>query len=508
MKGLLRRLCCLLLIICLLPVYGLAAETPASQAGERKFDGGQRDFKWPVPGVYNLSSCFLDNRAHYALDIAGDMGSDVIASYDGVVVGISEKCVHNWGKPKGETCCSGWGNYILLQHNYTLADATQVVLYSRYAHLTDVLVTEGQTVTAGEKIGTVGSTGRSTGPHLDYEILWKEQSPSSTYSVDPYVNDLLELPEELHTTFGPCCQEYVAYVKTLYPRCAHSAFDDTGKCVDCGYEYRWKDTWDCDAMGNYTVAAETQANVIPYAAASGTAFAAAEVIGVNATVVNGQGQTWYEVTLADQSLGYVPQAALSFHSYFDSKIESTLTTLTEGQIIPQASHRVDGIVTSDYPLRKLTGYLDGNSYGTWTGEGSNRTVRLAVTEINWFLQFSTLEPGEHTLTVTAEDSTGREPITIITCTFYVEASEQPTEPEATLPTIPPATEPTEPEEIPLETNPVTTQPATIPAETTPGDSQTSPDDIWLVCIITVALLIGGFGILFLINWRKKGMFAR
>ncbi len=69
------------------------------------------------------------------------------------------------------------GNYVKIRHNGTYT--------SGYLHLSDIAVAPGETVDQGETIGYVGSTGRSTGPHLDYR-LWKHGS-----AVDPYT---LELP--------------------------------------------------------------------------------------------------------------------------------------------------------------------------------------------------------------------------------------------------------------------------------------------------------------------------
>ena len=113
-KKFLFWLCCVLLILSMMPI-GAAAASPPSQAGPRKLDGGQRDFQWPVPGQYNLSSCFLDNRNHYSLDIAAPSGVNVVASYAGKVIDIFTGCEHNWGK--SGNCCSSWGNFVLLEHS-------------------------------------------------------------------------------------------------------------------------------------------------------------------------------------------------------------------------------------------------------------------------------------------------------------------------------------------------------------------------------------------------------
>ncbi len=59
-------------------------------------------------------------------------------------------------------------------------------LLTRYGHLSKILVKEGQMVSRGEKIGEVGSTGKSTGPHLHYEVRFKDepQNPVNYYFMD------------------------------------------------------------------------------------------------------------------------------------------------------------------------------------------------------------------------------------------------------------------------------------------------------------------------------------
>lgn len=87
-------------------------------------------------------------RNHKGIDLAAASGTPVYATADGVVA-------------KAERF-SSYGNYIQIEHGGQLE--------TRYAHLSGYAVTAGEQVRKGQLIGYVGSTGRSTGPHLHYEV--------------------------------------------------------------------------------------------------------------------------------------------------------------------------------------------------------------------------------------------------------------------------------------------------------------------------------------------------
>lgn len=82
---------------------------------------------------------------HNGMDFAAPEGTSINAVKNGIVTSVISND-------------SGYGNYVVITHN----DGTR----SLYAHQSEVNVSVGQTVVAGQKIGEVGSTGKSTGPHL------------------------------------------------------------------------------------------------------------------------------------------------------------------------------------------------------------------------------------------------------------------------------------------------------------------------------------------------------
>ncbi len=114
----------------------------------------------PVPGNYRLSSGFgyrIDpvyggGERHGGQDFATKTGTPVYVTGDGVV---EKTGMHLWG----------YGNEIVVDHGYGYK--------TRYAHLNTIEVAAGMKLHRGDRIGTVGSTGKSTGSHLHYEVIYK-----------------------------------------------------------------------------------------------------------------------------------------------------------------------------------------------------------------------------------------------------------------------------------------------------------------------------------------------
>jgi len=83
------------------------------------------------------------------VDFNASIGTPILAAGDGVVLKVD----HN----------DSYGNYVEVLHRDDVV--------SKYAHASQLIVQEGQKVLRGQKIGVVGSTGRSTGPHLHFEVI-------------------------------------------------------------------------------------------------------------------------------------------------------------------------------------------------------------------------------------------------------------------------------------------------------------------------------------------------
>jgi murein DD-endopeptidase MepM/ murein hydrolase activator NlpD len=121
---------------------------PMTRVGRPPKDAakGSGRFAWPARGW--LTQRFWSG--HQAVDIGNRTGTPILAADAGYVVMAGRD---TWG----------YGNQVLIDHGNGYL--------TRYAHLNAILVKAGQSVEKNQKIGTMGSTGRSTGPHLHFEVI-------------------------------------------------------------------------------------------------------------------------------------------------------------------------------------------------------------------------------------------------------------------------------------------------------------------------------------------------
>ncbi len=112
--------------------------------------------RYPLSGEVSMSSPFGYRPDPFLGRPALHPGVDLVQAYGSAIKATAEGRVVHAG-PMG-----GYGNAVDIDHGNGVV--------TRYGHMSEVLVTEGQTVKAGDAIGRIGSTGRSTGPHLHYEV--------------------------------------------------------------------------------------------------------------------------------------------------------------------------------------------------------------------------------------------------------------------------------------------------------------------------------------------------
>ena len=125
-----------------------------AEANRRVYGGGQ--FVWPAPNYTRISDDYGMRmhptlgveKFHNGIDLAAPSGSPILAAYDGDVVGAGYS--------------STMGNYLMIDHGDGLLTI--------YMHASKLYVSTGAAVSKGQKIAAVGSTGRSTGPHLHFGV--------------------------------------------------------------------------------------------------------------------------------------------------------------------------------------------------------------------------------------------------------------------------------------------------------------------------------------------------
>ena len=130
------------------------AEKAAAGVEEHPYTGGA--FRWPCPSSTRVTSNYGTRVSpmsgassnHKGIDIGASAGADMIAAADGTVTAASYS--------------SAAGNYVMIDHGGGL--------YTVYMHASSLLVSPGQTVSAGDVIAKVGSTGISTGSHLHFGV--------------------------------------------------------------------------------------------------------------------------------------------------------------------------------------------------------------------------------------------------------------------------------------------------------------------------------------------------
>ncbi|WP_133407308.1 M23 family metallopeptidase [Parashewanella tropica] len=142
----------------------------AARNTDSDLDGIFTRFIWPakgpISGVYGSQRVYngVPSRPHYGVDVAKPTGTPVVAPANGIITLAVPDMFYS-------------GGTIIIDHGYGVS--------SSMLHLSKLDVVKGQSVKQGQKIGEIGSTGRSTGPHLDWRINWYQMRLDPTTIVPP-----------------------------------------------------------------------------------------------------------------------------------------------------------------------------------------------------------------------------------------------------------------------------------------------------------------------------------
>lgn len=148
----------------------------------------------PKIGPVNSKFGWRDGRMHKGIDINLHKGDPIVAAFDGMV-----RIAHVKG---------AYGNVVIIRHYNGLETV--------YAHLSKIKVKPGQVVLAGQLIGLGGNTGRSSGPHLHFEVRFKGQAlnPSSiiSFTENKTLNDSIIIKK---SRYGICAYPSNATLHTI-----------------------------------------------------------------------------------------------------------------------------------------------------------------------------------------------------------------------------------------------------------------------------------------------------
>ncbi len=131
-----------------------SSSSSTNTANTGSYSGGK--LGWPCPSSSRITSqygyriLFGVRDFHTGIDIGASTGSNIVAAESGTVILAN----YGWN--------GGYGNYIIINHGNGIT--------TRYAHASQLFVSAGQTVSKGQVIAAVGTTGNSTGPHLHFEV--------------------------------------------------------------------------------------------------------------------------------------------------------------------------------------------------------------------------------------------------------------------------------------------------------------------------------------------------
>ncbi|NJK72244.1 MAG: M23 family metallopeptidase, partial [Synechococcaceae cyanobacterium SM2_3_60] len=143
---------------------------------ERVESSADETLLYPLPAVFPVTSGFgmrvhpISGLAsfHQGIDLGAPTGTPILAAYSGQVIASGH--------------AGGYGKAVVLAHD----DSRR----TRYAHMSEIQVSEGDWVSQGDVIGLVGSTGNSTGPHLHFEF-WQRNEQSEWIALD--ISERLQL---------------------------------------------------------------------------------------------------------------------------------------------------------------------------------------------------------------------------------------------------------------------------------------------------------------------------
>ncbi len=135
----------------------------------------------PAHSTYGYGDVFFEDVVHTGIDFPGDIGTPVLAAGDGKII-YAGFGVYRGGS---DVFDDPYGKAVVIEHSFGYQGEP---LFTLYAHLSEILVKEGQAVTTGDLIGLIGETGKTTGPHLHFEVRLGKNEYFSTWNPDLWIS--------------------------------------------------------------------------------------------------------------------------------------------------------------------------------------------------------------------------------------------------------------------------------------------------------------------------------
>ncbi len=160
--------------------------------------------------TYPYGGVFFEDVVHTGIDIPGDIGTPILAAGSGKVIyaglGVYRQGNNVYDDP--------YGKAVVIEHNFSYEGQP---LFTLYAHLDEIDVEKGQIVDVGDQIGLMGKTGKTTGPHLHFEVRLGSNEYFATRNPDLWIappQGWGVLVGQIHTYVGYPLEQQIVY---LYP---------------------------------------------------------------------------------------------------------------------------------------------------------------------------------------------------------------------------------------------------------------------------------------------------
>jgi murein DD-endopeptidase MepM/ murein hydrolase activator NlpD len=168
------------------------------------------EVNWPNPTYRYGNTFFTDTTVHTGVDLGADQGADVLAAGDGEIIWVGYGLYRGYEDPTDP-----YGLAIAIRHDFGHKGKQ---LYTIYAHLEEISAWLGQNVKTGDKIGTVGITGHTTGPHLHFEVRLGENDYYATRNPELWMvppEGWAVLAGRVTNSYGHYMMEHVVEITSL-----------------------------------------------------------------------------------------------------------------------------------------------------------------------------------------------------------------------------------------------------------------------------------------------------